>query len=186
MISSLSHTAVGVLIDETGLCAGFTSRYQTSSGSSYDADFGLVTNVDSGPTIVKVVVAFKVDSAASTGSISEKVSIDGVEYSLTGSDIVASPTTVGDLSGTGLGLGPTSFKSKFGAGIRTVVNIPADIIEKSITFQTIPDDTVTDFDVKICRLEVESVGLGLPCLYHQHDHQAWRLCPTHTAFLFLI
>ena len=169
MISSQSHTAVGVLIDETGLCAGFTSRYQTSSGSTYDADFGFVTNVDPGPTVVKVVIAFKIDSGASAGAISESVTIDGVEYDLTDTQIVASPTAVGDVSGTGEGLGPTSFNTKFGAGLRTVVNIPADIIEKSITFQTLPDDTVTDFDVKICRLEVESVGVGLPCLYPQKD-----------------
>ena len=165
---TIGHTAVGVFIDQTGLCAGFTSLYRKSSGNSYDADFGLLTNVDSSPTVVKVVVAFQVDSTAS-GSISEIVTIDGAQYSLTDTEIVASPTTVGDVSGTGQGLGPTSFTTKFGAGIRSVVNIPADIIEKSITFMTFPDGSVTDLDVKICRLEVESVGVGLPCLYPQQD-----------------
>ena len=160
---------MGVVIHETGLCAGYTSRYQASSGSNFNQDFGLVTNVDSGPTRVKVLVVFKVSSGASAGAISEIVTIDGGQYSLTDSEIVASPTALGDVSGTAEALGPNSFVNKFGAGVRTVFNIPADISDKPLTFLTYPDHSVTDVQVKICRLEVESVGLGLPCLYQEHQ-----------------
>ena len=166
---SISHTALGVLIHQTGLCAGFTSRFQPSSGGSFDADFGIVTNVDSGATTVELVVFFKVAEGATEGAISESVTIDGVQYSLTGSEVVASPTTVGDISGTGETLGPASLYKKFGVGVRTVLNIPATLLAKPLTFMTFPDDTVTDVQVKICRVEVEAVGQGLPCLYPQHD-----------------
>ena len=161
---------MGVVIQESGLCAGFTSHYLTSSGSNFNADFGTVTNVDSGPTMVEVVVAFRVDSAAPAGSISEVVTIDGAQYSLP-VDVVASPAVPGDVSLTAEGLGPTSFYTKFGAGLRTLVNIPADFSGKPLTFITYPDHSVTDVQLKVCRVEVESVGLGLPCLYPQHDHQ---------------
>ena len=138
---SISHTAVGVRVHQTGLCAGFTSRYQTSSGSSFDADFGAVTNVDSDPTTVKLVVFFKVDTGASTGAITESVTIDGTQYSLAGSEIVAPPAAVGEISGTGEALGPTSFNTKFGAGVRSLINIPPTIINKPLTFKTYADDS---------------------------------------------
>ena len=145
---SISHTAVGVLVHQTGLCAGFTSRYQTSSGSSYNADFGAVTNVDSDPTTVQLVVAFKVDTGAPAGAISESVTIDGTQYSLAGSEIVASPAAVGEISGTGEALGPTSFNTKFGAGVRSLINIPPTIINKPLTFKTYADDSRPDLQAE--------------------------------------
>ena len=164
---SLSHTAVGVFIHETGLCAGFTSLYQESQGNSFDADFGTVTNVDSAPTTVKVALAFKIEPTAAAGSISETVTIDGSQYSLSGT--VGPAPAVEEITGTGEGLGPTTFNTKFGAGVKSVLAIPPSVLGKSLTFMTYAETDITDFDVRLCRLEVEAVGLGLPCSYSNQD-----------------
>lgn len=167
VIGSISHTVLGVYIHEAGLCAGFNSLFLLSSGNSYDADFGTITNVDSSPTTVKVALAFKLDPAVSPGSILETVQIDGKDYTLTGT-IEAAPA-VGEVTGTGEGLGPTSFNTMFGAGMRNVLTIPATVLDKQLTFMTYAEPGITEFDVRVCRLEVEDVGLGLPCTYPNQD-----------------
>merc|ERR1712016_76538 len=73
------------------------------------------------------------------------------------------------MGGTGEGLGPTTFNTKFGAGVKSVLAIPPSVLGKSLTFMTYAETDITDFDVRLCRLDVEAVGLGLPCSYSNQD-----------------
>ena len=96
------------------------------------------------------MVVLKLSDAA-TGAVNEKISIDGIETTLTAT-INTPPAEVGGVSGTSTALGPTTIMAGYAVGVRSEVTIPASIINKPLSFMVIPEYASTDFDVRIWTL----------------------------------
>ena len=59
----------------------------------------------------------------------------------------------------------------YGAGIRSRVTLPSTVVGKAVSLMAWPDyESSTALDIQLCRVEVETVGLGQPCvLQHKKD-----------------
>ena len=153
---------LGFYIKNPGLCSGFNQEALPATSKTVDgSSFGTVTNADSADTTIQLMVVLKLSDAA-TGAVNEKISIDGIETTLTAT-INTPPAEVGGVSGTSTALGPTTIMAGYAVGVRSEVTIPASIINKPLSFMVIPEYASTDFDVRICKVQLDYVGLGNPC-----------------------
>ena len=157
-ISNADLKPLGFAIISPGLCSGF--QKEAIFENSIDSTFGTVTNANSIDSIIKLMVVFELTDAAS-GSISETILIDGVSATLNG-EITASPSEIDDVMGTGKGLGPATIMAGLASGVRSEVVLPSSVLNKDLTFQAFPDYDGS-FNLRLCRVEVEQVGLGHPC-----------------------
>ena len=157
-LSSAELKPLGVAIMSPGLCSGI--QRDAIFENSFDSTFGTVTNADTKDTIIKLMVVLELTSAAS-GSISETISIDGVSATLSG-NITTPPAEIEDFFGTGTGLGPSSIMAGQASGLRSEVVLPNSVLNKDLTLQTFPEYEGS-FNLRLCRVEVEQVGLGHPC-----------------------
>ena len=59
----------------------------------------------------------------------------------------------------------------FGAGLRSRVTLPSTVVGKAVSIMAWPEyEGSTALDIELCRVEVETVGLGQPCLLqHKKD-----------------
>ena len=59
----------------------------------------------------------------------------------------------------------------FGAGLRSRVTLPSTLVGKVVSIMAWPEyEGSTALDIELCRVEVETVGLGQPCLLqHKKD-----------------
>ena len=174
---SLSNADIkpsGFAIISNGVCSGFLQ--EAIFENSLDSTFGTITNADSSDSVVEFMVVLELTDSAS-GSISETITIDGVSATLNGG-ITAAPAEVGDLTGTGTVLGPSTIMSGFAAGIRSEVVIPASFLNQPLTFQAYPEHT-SSYNIRLCKVEVEHVGLGHPCTVPFEDQS---FAETHATF----
>ena len=174
---SLSNADIkpsGFAIISPGVCSGFLQ--EAIFENSLDSTFGTITNADSSDSVVEFMVVLELTDSAS-GSISETITIDGVSATLNGG-ITAAPAEVGDLTGTGTVLGPSTIMSGFAAGIRSEVVIPASFLNQPLTFQAYPEHT-SSYNIRLCKVEVEHVGLGHPCTVPFEDKS---FAETHATF----
>ena len=174
---SLSNADInpsGFAIISPGVCSGFLQ--EAIFENSLDSTFGTITNADSSDSVVEFMVVLELTDSAS-GSISETITIDGVSATLNGG-ITAAPAEVGDLTGTGTVLGPSTIMSGFAAGIRSEVVIPASFLNQPLTFQAYPEHT-SSYNIRLCKVEVEYVGLGHPCTVPFEDQS---FAETHATF----
>ena len=74
----------------------------------------------------------------------------------------AAPSEIEDVMGSGTGLGPATIMAGLASGVQTEVVLPSSILNKDLTFHAFPDYD-GDFNLRLCRIEVDYVGLGHPC-----------------------
>ena len=157
-ISNAELKPLGLAIISPGLCSGF--QKEAIFEDSIDSTFGTVTNADDKDSIIKLMVVFELTNAAS-GSIIETISIDGVSVYLNG-DIISAASEVEDVMGSGTGLGLASIMAGLASGVQSEVILPSSILSKDLTFHAFPDYD-GNFNLRLCRIEVDYVGLGHPC-----------------------
>ncbi len=159
----------GLAILSTGVCSGFLQ--QAIFDNSLASNFGIVTNADSSPSIIEVMVVMTLTDAA-TGQISEAITIDGVSATMTGT-ISPAPAEVEGIVGTATGLGIIEDEDErqgtnktimpgYAVGIRSEVNLPASVLNRPLTLGAFQESEQVDY-IRLCRVEVEHVGLGHPC-----------------------
>ena len=168
------------IIKDAGMCGGF-DRLQISNPAQ---SFGVIKNFDTGsPTTVVVHIAMQVvDTAQDGDTLTMKVEVDGKEYT-TSVGVTATPSQL-SLKGVGSNLGFDILNTGFETGIKSEIIIPSTMIGKDITFEVFPDLDVTDFDLRLCRLEVERIGTGLPCIAKASDGTSASISKSSDTRLF--
>ena len=170
----------GLAIISPGVCAGFLK--EALFNNSLESNFGIVTNADSSASTIELMVVFELSETA-TGQISEAIIIDGVSAAMTG-DISAAPAEVGAVVGTGTGLGVVLVNNKttimpgFAVGVRSEVVLSASVLNKPLTLEVFQESQQPDH-IRLCRIEVEQVGLGHPCTIPFKDPS---FAETHVTF----
>ena len=170
----------GLAIISAGVCSGFLQ--EAIFDNSLESNFGIVTNADSSASTIELMVVFELSEAA-TGQISEAITIDGVSATMTGA-ISPAPAELGDVVGTGTGLGLVHVNNKttimpgFAVGVRSEVVLPASVLNKPLTLEVFQESQQPDH-IRLCRIEVEQVGLGHPCTIPFKDYS---FAETHVTF----
>ena len=158
IISNTHVSPARAFIKDPGLCGGF-DFYQLNN---LETSFGVITNVDTSETAVVVWIAMNVAATTAADSLQMSVKLDGQEY--TSTILVRSSPNKDPLAGVGTNLGFTTFNTGFETGIKSEIVIPPTMVGEEMTFEVFPDLDVTNFDLRLCRVEVEKVGEGLPCI----------------------
>ena len=174
--------ASGLAIISAGVCSGFLK--EAIFDHSLESSFGKITNADSSASTIELMVVLELSEAA-TGQISEAITIDGVTATMTGT--ITAPAELGDVIGTGTGLGLAyvddilkkfAIMPGFAVGVRSEVVLPASVLNKPLTLEVFQESQQVDH-IRICRIEVEQVGLGHPCTIPFKDPS---FAETHVTF----
>ena len=180
----------GLAIISPGVCSGFLQ--EAIFDNSLASNFGIVTNADSSLSTIELMVVMALTDAAS-GQISEVITIDGVSATMTGT-ISPAPAAVEDIVGIASQLGiidvemsesnlaargtNNSIMPGFAVGIRSEVILPASVLNRPLTLEAFQESEQVDH-IRLCRVEVEHVGLGHSCTIPFKDPS---FVETHTTF----
>ena len=168
--SDADVTASSVLIVDTGLCGGvlLDDVSSTLDGDELTVVFANCKNLDTATTQVILNIAFSTSATVAKGStIAVTASVGGIsatgtlEFTTFAGDYEFGKMTV---VGKSLGFENENLYPDTEIGMSATITVPANVQKSSIMLETTSSIKDNALDIKICKLEITSVGYGLPCI----------------------
>ena len=163
-------SAVSAFIVQTGMCGGvLLDGVPSVSGDDLTVGFGNCKNLASSTTQVVIYVAYETKSTIAQSS-AKTVSVSVGGFAFNGLQFttatVSSDYVRGEMTaiGTSLGFDNEGLYPDTEIGLNVLVNMPADMTPTSLFLETTSSIKSSTLDIRLCKIEVTSVGKGLPCL----------------------
>ena len=155
---------VSVIVVDRGACGMIHKSEITFSVNTLQAAFGVCTNVASDSTVFLINVAFKyTGNAVAEHTVNVKIGtavVSGLTFSTT--DIAAS----GSISAVGSSLGFVNNElfPDTELGMSVLFTIPPESGSLDMLAKSLPDLNNGNTAMRLCKVDIVSVGLGLPCM----------------------
>ncbi len=165
--------AIGATIHNGGLAAYFPPAHVVSSevSDTVTVDFGDVQNVDaSSPTRVFVDLAFAVDENTNTvsRSLTGTMTIGGTNVGPLNFDVLINSAPASPVV-TATDYFDTDLRVWGQVGLDLEVELPSSSGGIDMTFEAISEATITAYSLRLCRVRLQPVGVGLPCVKEVAD-----------------